>query len=81
MKRFLALSIPLICSVAFAQGKYRPGKYPVNQNPANYPIAVHIAATHFRPCAVIGVNTACGDGLYVEANLNGKKVELFGGVD
>jgi hypothetical protein len=81
MKRSFVLSILFWCPLALAQGKYRPGQYPVNQNPNDYTINVHISATHFRPCATIGVNSACGEGVYVDAILNGKKVELFGGVD
>ena len=81
MKRSFVLSILFLCSIASAQGKYRPGQYPVNQNPNDYTIKVHIYATHFRPCATPGLNSACGEGVYVDAILNGKKVELFGGVD
>ena len=81
MKRLFALSILLLCSIASAQGKYRAGQYPVNQNPANFTIKVHITATHFRPCAVLAVNTYCGEGLYAEAILDGRKFEIFGGVD
>jgi hypothetical protein len=53
----------------------------VSQNPANYTIKVHISATRFRPCVVLGDNTACGEGIYADAILNGKKFEIFGGVD
>lgn len=74
MKRSFVLSILFLCSIAIAaaQGKFRPGQYPVNQNPKDYTIKVHISATHFRPYA---------GGVYVDAILNGKKVELFGTVD
>ena len=81
MKRLFALSVLSLCSIALAQGKFRPGQYPVNQNPADYTIKLHISATHFRACDTIGVNSACGEGLYVDASLDGKKVELFGAVD
>jgi hypothetical protein len=81
VKSSLLLSILLFCSVASAQGKYRPGQYPVNQNPADYTTKVHISATHFRSCTALGVNTACTDGIYVDASLDGKRVELFGSVD
>ena len=81
MKALIALSFLLFCSIATAQGKYRAGQYPTNQNPADYTIKVHISATHFRPCAVIGINTSCGEGLYADAVLGGKKFEIFGGVD
>jgi hypothetical protein len=81
MKRAFVLSVFFLCSLVSAQGKYRPGQYPVNQNAADYTIKVHISATHFRPCATMGLNTACGDGVYADAIMDGKKVELFGGID
>jgi hypothetical protein len=81
MKTLFALSFLLLCSTASAQGKYRLGQSPTNQNPADYTIKVHILATRFRPCAVIGVNTSCGEGLYADAVIGGKKFEIFGGVD
>lgn len=81
MKMWFALPALLFCSVAVAQGKYRPGQSPVNQNPADYPIKVHVSSTHFRACATVSVHSACGGGVYVDASLNGKKVELFGAVD
>jgi hypothetical protein len=67
--------------MASVQGKYRPGQYPVNQNPNDYTINLHVSATHFRECATVGLNGPCGEGVYVDAILNGKKVELFGSVD
>jgi hypothetical protein len=43
---------------------------------------MHISATHLRPyCTGSGDLVSCGNGLYVDATLNGKKVELFGTVD
>jgi len=81
MKSSLLLSILVLCSVASAQGKYRPGQYPVNQNPSSYTIRVRIIATHFRPCATVELHTDCTDGLHVDAILDGRKVELSGGVD
>jgi hypothetical protein len=81
MKSLLALSMLFLCSTASPQGKYRAGQYPVKQNPADYTIKVHISAMRYRPCVVPAVNTACGEGLYADAILNGKKFEIFGGVD
>lgn len=81
MRNLLAVSVLVVCSVASAQGKYRLGQYPVNQNPADYTIKVHISAMRFRQCAVISANTECGEGLYADATLDGKKFEIFGGVD
>jgi hypothetical protein len=81
MKISFVLPILFLCSMASAQGKYRPGQYPVNQNPNDYTINFHVSATHFRRCASVGLNGLCGNGVYVDAILNGKKVELSGGVD
>jgi hypothetical protein len=81
MKMFPAIFVLILGSIAPAQGKYRPGQVPANQNPNDYTIKVHISATHFRQCATIGVNSACGVGLSVDAILDGKKVELSGGVN
>ena len=81
IKISLVLPILFLCSIASAQGKYRPGQYPINQNPNDYTINVHVSATHFRQCATAGTTPPCGQGVYVDAILNGKKVELFGGVD
>jgi hypothetical protein len=81
-----AMKIPFVlslflCSMASAQGKYRPGQYPANQNPNDYTVKLHISATHFRQCDAVGFNAPCHEGVYVDATLTGKKVELFGAVD
>lgn len=81
MKISFVLPVLFLCSMASAQGKYRPGQYPINQNPNDYTIDFHVSATHFRQCATVGLKAPCGEGVYVDAILNGKKVELFGGVD
>jgi hypothetical protein len=82
MKRSLVLSVLFLCSIASAQGKYRPGQYPVNQNPRDYTMKVHISATHVRSCSLdYGPDYGCYEAVYVDAIFNGKKVELFGGVD
>jgi hypothetical protein len=82
MPKHFAVIALLFClaSVTYGQ-KYRIGQRPTNQNPADYTIQVHVSAIHFRPCATEGVNTACGGGVFADATLDGKKVELFGGVD
>jgi hypothetical protein len=81
MKRSFVLSILFLCSIASAQGKYRLGQPPADQNPNDYTIKVHVSATHFRQCATVGYHSECGEGIYLDAILNGKKVELFGAVD
>jgi hypothetical protein len=74
---FLAL-----CSVSLTRAqKDRTGQAPADQDAADYPIKVHISATHFRACAVVGVNGNCGRGIYIDATLDEKKVELFGAVN
>jgi len=81
MKRFFVLPILLLCSIAPAQRKYRLGQIPLNQNSNDYTISIHISAIHFRQCAYFSDNGGCGGGVYVDAVLNGKKVELLGGAD
>jgi hypothetical protein len=81
MKKLLALSILLVCSIASAQGKYRMGQHPVNQNPADYTIKLHISATHFRSCAWTDSPGQCTREFYADAILDGKKLEIFGAVD
>ena len=79
MKRMLALSILLLCSMASAQGKYRWGHKPTSQNPDDYSIKVHISATHFR--TFCSGNSPCSNGVYLDAVLDGQNVELFGNLD
>jgi hypothetical protein len=59
---------------------------PKAKNGVEYPIAVHIKATHLRQncqydwgsAVVGGPRTSCPDVVYVDAVLNGKNVELMG---
>ncbi len=83
MRRPVAVLFFLLCSASLSYGqKYRLGQSPVNQNPADYTIKMHISATHLRPyCTGSGDLISCSNGLYVDATLNGKRVELFGTVD
>jgi hypothetical protein len=82
MKRPFALSILFVCSIASAQGKYRAGQpNPADKNAADYTLKVHISSTHLRFCAYVAENGSCVSELYVDAILNGKKLELTGGVD
>jgi hypothetical protein len=81
MRKLFALCVLIFCSAASAQGKHRAGQYPVNQNPADYTIQVHISAIHLRGCAAPAINSACEDGVFADATLDGNRFELFGGVD
>lgn len=63
--------------------KYRLGQAPAKPaNPADFPITVHLSGSHLRlNCS--GNNNgvdkvSCGYGLYADAVLDGKKVELWG---
>ena len=76
MKSPVALSIFLVCTIASPQGKYRAGQFPVNQNPADYAIKVHISATHFRYCG-----SESDECVYADATLDGKKFEIAGVVN
>lgn len=82
MRKSVAIFVFLLCSTSLVYGqKFRLGQRPVKQNPADYTIPVHISSTHFRPCSTVGTNAVCGEGVYADAILNGKKLELFGAVD
>lgn len=72
-----------ICLLSFAtvEGRSPHRQVADPDNPGNYTIKVHISATHFRKCAVAGPYPLCGAGFYVDADVNGRKVELFGQVD
>jgi hypothetical protein len=62
MKRSFVLSILFLCSIASAQGKYRLGQPPADQNPNDYTIKVHVSATHFRQCATVGTTPNAAKG-------------------
>ena len=81
MKRSLVFLILFCGAIAQGQGKYRPGQYPLNQNPNDYAIDLHISAIHVGTCATVEVGSDCEHGVRVNAILNGKKLELSGGAD
>ncbi len=82
MRMLAAVLFLSLCSAPLSLGqKYRLSQSPENQNTADYTIKVHISATHFRTCALVGAYSTCRGGIYADATLNGKKVELFGTVD
>ena len=78
MPRHSAVLLLLFCLAPLTYGqKYRLGERPTNQNPADYTIKVHISGIHFRACATVSAHSECQAGLYADATLDGKKVELF----
>lgn len=78
MTRILGLSLLLWCCLALADERNALGQGPPIQNSSDYTINVHVSATHFRECAIVGPYPLCNGGVYVDAEVNGKKVELFG---
>ena len=81
MKKYCVLAALFLCSIVSAQGKYRLGQTPIDRNPNDYTISIHISAVHVRQCAYFSGNGGCGRGIFVDAVLNGKKVELLGSAD
>lgn len=85
MKRWISIMCFLLCVSSLTYGqKYRMGQGPKPANPSDFPLQLHISASHIRRVcsgfdngAPPGV--ACtADGLFVDAVMNGKKVELWG---
>jgi hypothetical protein len=80
MRKFVAVIFLLLCTTSLIYGqKTRYGQTPDKPNPADYPINVHISATHLRNiCNEPGANVICSIELYADAVLDGKKFELSG---
>jgi hypothetical protein len=80
MRKFVAVLFVLLCSTPLIYGqKTRFGQTPEKPDPADYAIKVHISATHLRNiCIQPGASVTCSIGLYADAVLNGKKLELSG---
>jgi hypothetical protein len=83
MKRFVLIAI-LFCSVCLLHGqKFRMAQTPKSLTPGDFPIHVHISASHLRTSCSGSTTPAgvltCGYGLFADADVDGKKVELWGG--
>ena len=70
MRKFAALLFLLLCST-LAWSADKP-------NPTEYPIKVHISASHMLPTCE---GPGCGFLLYADAIGNGKKIELSGSAE
>ena len=81
MKRRLILTLLFLGFFASADGQSPTGQYPQTQSSSDFTIKVHILETHFRQCAEAGPASICHGGVYVDAVMNGKKLELFGEAD
>ena len=88
MKKFSVVIFVLLCSTSLTFGeKIRFGEVPPRaKKGVDYPIAVHVGATHIRQNCQYdwqsdilgGPRYNCPEVVYVDAVLNGKKVELMG---
>jgi hypothetical protein len=88
MKKFAAVLLLLLCSTTLIYGqKTRFGEFPPRaKKGVDYPIAVHIVATHIRQNCQYdwkaeilgGPRYDCPEVVYLDAVFNGKKVELMG---
>ena len=80
MRKFVVIGVMLAFLCSAHSQKTRFGQTPP---PTLATVHLHISASHIRlNCSGsdtgIGPNFECGYGLYVDAVLNGKKVELWG---
>ncbi len=80
MRRSIIVMSILLSSVCLIHGqKYRMAQGPPKPvNPGAPPVRVHISASHIRLSCSGTQSVVCGYGLYVDAILDGKKVELWG---
>ncbi len=80
MKQFFAVLFLLACSTSLICGqKQRFGQTPEKPNPTDYPVKMHISASHMRNhCIEPGAGLTCNYALYASAILSGKKFELTG---
>jgi len=81
MRRSATVFGMLLCFLPLMNAqKHRSEQAPTPPNFADFPIRVHISASYLRlNCNDIGFNkVTCRYGLYAEAILEGKKVELWG---
>jgi hypothetical protein len=85
MKRRISIICFLLCLSSLIYGqKYRMGQAPKPANPSEFPLQLHISASHIRRvCTGLDSPNSAGvfctsDGLFVDAVMNGKKVELWG---
>ncbi len=80
MKSFVAAMLLAMCiaPLNYAQ-KTRFGQKTEAPNPADFTLKVHLSASHIRRgCLGYGDQLSCGNQLYAEVVLNGKKLELSG---
>ncbi|MFZ1084424.1 MAG: hypothetical protein WAN35_05630 [Terracidiphilus sp.] len=87
MKKFIALFCLLLCSATLMYGqKTRFGQsLPKAKTGVDYPIQLHVSGAHVRSiCSNVFnvINTVkCQDMMYVDAIIDGKKIELAGNIE
>ena len=69
----------MACFLPFLHGQKTQPKQPSARIEADYPIKVHVSGIHIRShCVEMFLKAYCEDKLYVDATLEGKKVDLMG---
>ena len=80
MKKLVAVLFLLLCSTSLIHSqKTRFSQTADKPNPTDFTIKMHISASHIRHnCSGYGDRVSCREGLYADAIVNGKKIELSG---
>lgn len=81
MKRYLVfLLFILVCSPFLGAQKTRYGQgLPKARPGVDYPVSLHISGIRVRSrCTGSGGLVSCGDVIYADATMNGRKIELMG---
>ncbi|MGA2349469.1 MAG: hypothetical protein ABSF70_03470 [Terracidiphilus sp.] len=81
MRKFLVVLSLLLSALVPTYGqKTRFGETPTKAKPGvDYPIKVHISGMHLGQfCSTGSEGVGCGDAVYVDAVIDGKKIELRG---
>ncbi len=81
MRKFAAVLFLLLCfaSLLNAQKTRLGQKSPQKPTLADYTVKLHISASHIRDnCTGVQDQITCANWLYIDAILNGKKLEFIG---
>ncbi len=82
MKKLIWIFLLVFCSTVLVYGqKARFGQSAEKAKPGvDYPLLIHLSASHIRYFCTDSLMTRinCGYGLYADASLNGRKLELLG---
>ena len=80
VRKFTAVLALLLCLAFSAHAqRTRFGQTPEEHNPADFAVDVHISASHIRYyCTGFRDQISCGNGLFADVIVSGKKFELSG---